>query len=133
MFGSKTELYLTLFNSNFWQNGGAHPLSILFHFLSLPTKPSSCFSVIDSINRDFTIWVLGRLFQDLLGVYRMNYERDTNPVAGDNCVSLAYQLAHCYCAEHLLEATVLGRLFQDLLGVYCMNYERDTNLAAGDN
>ena len=48
--------------------------------------------------------MLGRLFQvlDLLGVYRMNYERDTNPAAGDNCVSLANQLAQCYYAEHLL-------------------------------
>ena len=48
--------------------------------------------------------MLGRLFQvlDLLGVYRMNYERDTNLAAGDNCVSLANQLAQCYYAEHLL-------------------------------
>ena len=48
--------------------------------------------------------MLGRLFQvlDLLGVYRMNCKRDTNPAAGDNCVSLANQLAQCYYAEHLL-------------------------------
>ena len=28
VFGSKSKLYLSLFNSNFWQNGGAHPLSL---------------------------------------------------------------------------------------------------------
>ena len=72
--------------------------------LSLPTKPSSRFFVIDFVNKGFTIWVLGRLSQvlDLLGVYRMNYERDTNPVAVDNSVSLANQLAQCYYVEHLL-------------------------------
>ena len=32
----------------------------------------------------------------------MNYKRDTNPAAGDNCVSLANQVAQCYYAEYLL-------------------------------
>jgi len=27
VLGSKSKLYLSLFNSNFWQNDGAHPLS----------------------------------------------------------------------------------------------------------
>ena len=28
VFGSKSKLYLSLFDSNFWQNDGAHPLSL---------------------------------------------------------------------------------------------------------
>ena len=28
VFGSKSKLYLSLFNSIFWRNGGAHPLSL---------------------------------------------------------------------------------------------------------
>ena len=119
VFGSETELYLTLFNSNFGQKWWNRPIvsSLSFSFPSHKTQFTLLRNnVIDFVNRGFTIWVLGRLFQvlDLLGAYYMNYERDTNPAAGDICVSLKNQLAQCYYVEHLLEKQKAIKLQQGL-------------------